>query len=438
MTSMVAISLQHRIEAIQAAIERGNTWEPASLRAAESVRIALDTIFHGNRVFRMTALTALAPRGPFGGVTSTRHISASAAHEILKRLYPNDGKPGVDRMDADFVKFLRQIVISDRRAQKAHLLKSRRMRIRGTMTWKVFCPICDGADPTDMHENIVTRGDVNKTVTIMGVVPAPYVAVTRFNEKIVSGDLRLDPGDVLIGTDLARDLGVGLGDKVRLSTPTSPGDAYQVRGIYDLGIRNLNRAYAYVGLAPAQAMHALPGGASSLELALNDLFGAERFAARLRTTMPHEVESWMQANPQLLAGLSNQTIMTLLVRFFLALVVAIGVSSVLVVAVVQKTKEIGILRAMGASRGRILRVFLLQGALIGATGALLGSACGYALTFVMSDILRSSDGTRLFEARFEPELYLYTLLAAVVLGLIAAMMPARRAARLDPAQAIRV
>jgi len=111
---------------------------------------------------------------------------------------------------------------------------------------------------------------------------------------------------------------------------------------------------------------------------------------------------------------------------------------VLVVAVVQKTKEIGILRAMGASRGRILRVFLLQGALIGATGALLGSACGYALTFVMSDILRSSDGTRLFEARFEPELYLYTLLAAVVLGLIAAMMPARRAARLDPAQAIRV
>jgi lipoprotein-releasing system permease protein len=130
--------------------------------------------------------------------------------------------------------------------------------------------------------------------------------------------------------------------------------------------------------------------------------------------------------------------MTLLVRFFLALVVAIGVSSVLVVAVVQKTKEIGILRAMGASRGRIMRVFLLQGALIGASGALAGCACGYALTSVMSNFVRSSDGVPLFTARVEPELYLYTLLAATALGLIAAMMPARRASRLDPAQAIRI
>jgi lipoprotein-releasing system permease protein len=146
----------------------------------------------------------------------------------------------------------------------------------------------------------------------------------------------------------------------------------------------------------------------------------------------------MQANPQLLAGLSNQTVMTLLVRFFLALVVAIGVSSVLVVAVVQKTKEIGILRAMGASRGRIMRLFLMQGALIGGSGALLGCAAGYALTFVMSNVLRSSDGTRLFSARLEPQLYLYTLLAAILLGLVAAMMPARRASRLDPAQAIRI
>ena len=323
-------------------------------------------------------------------------------------------------------------------------VQARAQRLRSVDQWQALMPALAATpgvrviSPIAAGPGIVTRGDANKTVTIMGIVPAPYVAVTRFNEKIVAGELRLDPGDVLIGTDLAKDLGVGLGDKVRLSTPTSPGDAYQVRGIYDLGVRNLNRAYAYVGLAPAQALHALPGGVSSLELAADDLFDAENLAARLRRTMPHEVESWMQANPQLVAALSNQTVMTLLVRFFLALVVAIGVSSVLVVAVVQKTKEIGILRAMGASRGRILRVFLLQGALIGAGGALAGCACGYALTSVMSNVLQSSDGTRLFTARVDPQLYLYTLITAVVLGLIAAMMPARRAARLDPAQAIRI
>ena len=323
-------------------------------------------------------------------------------------------------------------------------VQARAQRLRSVDQWQSLLQALEATpgvraiSPIAAGPGIVTRGDSNKTVTIMGIVPAPYIAVTRFNEKIVAGDMRLDPGDVLIGTDLAKDLGVGPGDKLRLSTPTSPGDAYQVRGIYDLGIRNLNRAYVYVGLAPAQALHALPGGVSSIELAVEDLFGAENLATRLRRTIPHEVESWMRANPQLLAGLSNQTVMTLLIRFFLALVVAIGVSSVLVVAVVQKTKEIGILRAMGASRGRILRVFLLQGALIGASGAVLGCLCGYTLTAVMSNILRSSDGTRLFTARLEPELYLYTLLAAAALGLIAAVMPARRAARLDPAQAIRI
>ena len=323
-------------------------------------------------------------------------------------------------------------------------VQARAQRLRSVDQWLALLPVLEATpgiraiSPIAAGPGIITRGDANKNVTIIGIVPGPYVAVTRFNEKIVTGDLRVDPGDVLIGTDLAKDLGVGLGDKVRLSTPTSPGDAYQVRGIFDLGIRNLNRAYAYVGLAPAQALHALPGGVSSLELSVDDLFGAENLAARLRRTMPHEVESWMQANPQLLAALFNQTVMTLLIRFFLALVVAIGVSSVLVVAVVQKTKEIGILRAMGTSRARIMRVFLLQGALIGASGALAGCACGYLLTFVMSDILRSADGTRLFTARLDAQLYLYTLAAAVALGVIAALMPARRASRLDPAQAIRV
>ncbi len=323
-------------------------------------------------------------------------------------------------------------------------IQTRAQRLRSVDQWQPLLPVLAATpgiravSPIAAGPGIIARGDASKTVIITGIDPAPYVAVTRLNEKIVAGDLRVDPGDVLMGTDLARDLGVSMGDKVRLSTPSSPGDVYQVRGIYDLGARNLNRASVYVGLAAAQALHALPGGVSSIELAVDDLFGANNLAARLRTIMPHEVESWSQANPQLLAALSNQTIMTILVRFFLALVVAIGVSSVLVVAVVQKTKEIGILRAMGAARGRILRVFLLQGALIGASSAVLGSLCGFALTSVMSDILRASDGTRIFNARLDPELYLYTFIVAVALGLVAATMPARRAARLDPAQAIRI
>lgn len=323
-------------------------------------------------------------------------------------------------------------------------VQARAQRLRSVDQWQALhaeLEVMHGVravSPVAAGPGLVTRGDVNKSVTITGIVPERYVAVTRLNEKIVAGELQLNPGDVVIGTDLARDLGVAVGDKVRLSTPTSPGDAYQVSGIYDLGQRNLNRAYAYVTLPTAQALLNLPGGVSSVELAIEDLFGAERFAARLQARIPHEVESWMKANSQLRTALNNQTVMTLLVRSFLALVVAIGVASVLIVSVVQKTKEIGILRAMGASRGRILRVFLAQGALIGTSGAVLGCLCGYLLTAAMSNVLRADDGTPLFTAQFNPTLYLYTVLGAIVLGLVAAVMPARRAANLDPAQAIRL
>jgi lipoprotein-releasing system permease protein len=306
-----------------------------------------------------------------------------------------------------------------------------RQRLEATAGVRAVSPVAAGP-------GLITRGDTNKSVTITGIVPAPYAAVTRFDEKIAAGELRLNPGETIIGSDLARDLGVGVGDKVRLSTPSSPGDAYQISAIYDLGQRALNRAYAYVNLATAQALLDLPGGVSSLELAIDDLFGADTMAQQLQQTTPHEVESWMRANPQLRTALTNQTVMTLLIRFFLALVVAIGVASVLVVTVVQKTREIGILRAMGASRGRILRVFLLQGALIGALGAISGCIGGYALTAVMSEFVRSEDGLKLFSAHVDVPLYLTTLLGACVLGLAAAILPARRAAHLDPAQAIRI
>ena len=306
-----------------------------------------------------------------------------------------------------------------------------RQRLENTVGIRAVSPVAAGP-------GLITRGDTSKSITLTGMTPALYAAVTRFNEKIVAGEYRLSPGDTIIGTDLAHELGVGIGDKVRLSTPTSPGDVYQIRAIYDLGQRTVNRAFAYVSLPTAQALLDLPGGISSLELSVIDLFGAEELAQQLQQTTPHEVESWMRANPQLRVALANQTVMTVLIRFFLALVVAIGVASVLVVSVVQKTREIGILRAMGASRARILRVFLLQGAIIGVTGAALGCAGGYTLTAVMSQFVRAADGTALFAAQFDATLYLLTLAGATVLGLGAAIMPARRAARLDPAQAIRL
>ncbi|HAW62876.1 MAG TPA: hypothetical protein DCX26_11255, partial [Pseudomonas sp.] len=143
-------------------------------------------------------------------------------------------------------------------------------------------------------------------------------------------------------------------------------------------------------------------------------------------------ESWMETNGQLLNALSSQSMTTEMIRVFVGISVAFGIASVLAVSVVQRTREIGILRAMGSPRGQILRVFLLQGGVLG----LFGSACGGAVGWGLVQVFNIA-GPRLFEIPVDPTLVPLAMLVATITGVLAAAMPARRAARYDPAVAIR-
>jgi lipoprotein-releasing system permease protein len=170
---------------------------------------------------------------------------------------------------------------------------------------------------------------------------------------------------------------------------------------------------------------------------VTELFNAEAVAQSLAARTGLTAESWMQTNAGLLTALSNQTVSNNLIRSFVVLIVALGISSVLVVSVVQKQREIGILRAMGAGRGRMMAVFLLQGGLVGLLGSLLGSGLAWTLLQVFSHIYKSPDGADLFQAELDPSLVLLASVVAMGVGLVAAALPARRAARMDPVQAIR-
>ncbi|MBM4256146.1 MAG: ABC transporter permease [Deltaproteobacteria bacterium] len=322
--------------------------------------------------------------------------------------------------------------------------QARAQRLRSIDQWQYLAaelatlPEVVALTPTVSGPGFVLRGEVDKSITIYGIDPEPYVQVTKLDEKIVTGSLDLNPDDAIIGIELAKDLGVGVGDKVYLKTARSTGSAFNIRGIYDIGNRDANRRLVYVNLRTGQAILDLAGGASSLDIAVKDVFTAEKIASTLRQRTDQKVESWEQTNRELYTALANQTIMTRIVRTFVAVIVAIGITSVLVVSVVQKQKEIGILRAIGASRGDILRVFLIQGAVIGVIGAIVGCVVGTGLMALGSRVLRAADGSTLFQVQFSPELYASAALVALVFGLLAATVPARRAAGLDPAKAIRV
>ena len=140
----------------------------------------------------------------------------------------------------------------------------------------------------------------------------------------------------------------------------------------------------------------------------------------------------------MVSALNAQSVSTSIIRGVVLAVVVLGIASVLVVSVVQKQREIGILRAMGATRGQVLRLFLVQGAVVGAIGSVVGLLLAVALIFLFTRFVLGSDGLPLFDISLPLSTALQVALVATVCGVLAAVAPARRAARLDPAQAIRL
>ena len=150
-----------------------------------------------------------------------------------------------------------------------------------------------------------------------------------------------------------------------------------------------------------------------------------------------DADSWMKLNAELLTGLSAQSSSKNMIEFFVVVAVALGIASVLIISVVQKSREIGILRAVGTPPRRVLLVFLIQGGVLGFGGSLLGCGLGAILSKLFEGIARAPDGAPKFPLQLDLQLFLFATAIATGIGLLAAVIPARRASRLDPATAIR-
>ena len=291
--------------------------------------------------------------------------------------------------------------------------------------------------PTASGSALVIRGDANRAISLIGVDPAVYFRIVAVPDKIVRGSARLTNTDILIGIDLASDLGVTVGDKLRVSTANGGSNTLTVTGLFDLGNKGANQRTTYVTLRTAQSLLGLVGGVSSIEVTVQDVYAAETIARRITAATGVEADSWIATNAQFFTAVQAQKTSNTTIRFFVGLSVAFGIASVLVVSVVQNSREIGILRAMGISRGQVLRVFLLQGGLLGLLGSVGGCSIGLAALWAWQRYARNPDGTPFFPLDIEPGLFVASLLLATLTGLLAAFAPALRAARLDPVVAIR-
>jgi len=251
-------------------------------------------------------------------------------------------------------------------------------------------------------------------------------------DDVKSGAFRVGAGDAVIGKLLADDLGLRVGDKLRLQTGPGRTAVLNIAGIFELGVRELDQRYVYLDHRQAQSLLDLPGGITVIDVTVRDIFAATDAAMRISGLTGLKAESWMQTNAQLMNALTSQSMSTRMISFFVGLSVAFGIASVLSISIVQRTREIGILRAMGTRRAQMLRVFLVQGAVLGLCGSALGAFAGWGLVWVFNTF-----GPGLFYIPVSPWLVPSAMALATVTGLVSAAVPARRAARLDPVVAIR-
>lgn len=320
------------------------------------------------------------------------------------------------------------LVTEDKRAQ----------RLRSILNWQDVrdtldtLPEIKAVSPVVSGPAFARKGEVFKSISILGIDPPRYEKIIPISTDIVSGRFKVGAGDAVIGKILADDLGLRAGNKLRIESGDGRAAVVTIAGIFEIGVRDLDARFVYVDLKQAQSLLGLYGGINLIDLTVQDLFTAEATANRISRLTGLKAESWMQTNAQLVNALASQSLSTSIITFFVALSVAFGIASVLAISVTQRTREIGILRAMGIRRSQILQVFLLQGALLGLIGSAIGASFGYLLVMAFNQF-----GPKLFYIEVPSYLISGAAAVATVVGILAALAPAWRASRLDPVQAIR-
>ncbi len=320
------------------------------------------------------------------------------------------------------------LVQEDKRAQ----------RLRSINNWQQISATLDqlpnltAVSPVVSGPAFVRRGEALESVALVGIDLTRYQQIIPLQRYVVSGQLRVGADDVVIGKLLADDLGVRVGSKLRLDTGQQNSAVVNIAGIFELGVRELDSRFVYLDLRQAQSLLGLPGGVTVIELTVANIFEADVIAAQVERLTSLNAESWIETNAQLMNALTAQSLSTNMIIVFVAISVAFGIASVLSVSVVQRTREIGILRATGATREQILKVFLIQGAVFGLCGSFIGIAVSYALVWVFNTL-----GPGLFYIPLSKTLVASSLLLATLTGVLAAAVPSRRASRLDSVVAIR-
>ena len=287
----------------------------------------------------------------------------------------------------------------------------------------------------------LSRKDKTKNALLKGVNPVDIDKIYKISQNMLLGDFTSinQIGNAIIGQTLADDLGVKLGDKVDATFPRATTTELTVTGIFNTGTP-LDETFAFVSLDTTRKFLDKGDVVNAIELSLADIYQSQSVADEI-SSWGYNAKSWMETNPEIMRAINVGGFWTRFSVLLFMVIAFFGVSSIMNLLVVEKTKEIGMLMAMGATRSKVRNIFLVESSLLGLIGAISGSFLGIvgvlALGKVPFEIAAGGRDITTLPLILNPWDILLLTSLAVGLSVVAAVYPARNAAKLDPVLALR-
>lgn len=265
-------------------------------------------------------------------------------------------------------------------------------------------------------------------------------SIYGLNKNIYQGDKVVPHQGLLIGKDLQEQYNYQIGDSLTITLPSGGSTSYPIRGFFDLGVAQVNQTWVITDLSSAQSLFAYGDRVTSIEMKVPVLFEADLVSAQIRSLINNsdlKVTDWKAQNAALLSGLQGQSISSLMIQIFIIVSVVIAIASILAITVFQKSRQLGILKAMGIKDRQASLIFIYEGLIIGVIGSIIGVALGLFLLYGFSIGTTKPGSQALIDLYIDYKFILLSWGIAVASAVLAALIPARRSLRLNPIDVIR-
>ncbi|MFW6057207.1 MAG: ABC transporter permease, partial [Chloroflexota bacterium] len=283
------------------------------------------------------------------------------------------------------------------------------------------------------------RGNTSTPIIVRGFDDAAVTGIYNIAAEMSEGSVIESTADILIGTDLAEELEVGVGDRIQVRTPAGVTGDYVIAGLFDFGVGAIDGAWVVTELRTAQNLFGFGDRVTSVEMKVQDIFMAAGVAAGLESVLDNDdlsVSNWQEENEDLLNAIQSQDISSNMIQIVIIISVAIAIASILSISVLQKRRQIGILKAMGIKDRAASLIFVYQGLLIGVLSGVAGIGLGLGLLYAFT-VFATTGGESVVAFRLEPLFVVRSLVVAIVASGLAGVIPAWRSLQLTPIEVIR-